>query len=984
MDTADFLARVLADGSYINISYNYGTGTPISRARMFRRDQLGKAAGYAKFMARLGNDVFHSQATFINATEVTPQGKETHLEGERKAHNAENLKTFWIDLDVKRPGDKKDLAKCFATQHDAALWLRSFVSNVGLPDASIVVNSGYGLHVYWILEDQMPSADWLPYGRAFAEALRQNGLPEGWGYSSDNVRLLRPPGTFNQKSGSPVDVTVRKARNDVPNKTMLDALQPFMGLGHVPNAPNAAAGQRAANNASVLAGGSNVVAFRGAAVPNMNAMVAATTPATMQPRFFREMAAPGGCEQVRQSLAEGGKNDNRHLWYLGMLTAAVFCTDGVDYIHPIGDQHPAYTHASTESEYARAIVEKAQKNVGFPSCSKFHAERPATCVGCKHWNVIKSPLDIATLKGAMPVGFRCQNGLVQLLKKNDNGAYWETIFEGEISDPRLDKIASGHGLSFKYTLHGKEHPIFIEMTNLKLDTLYPMLARQHLDVPHGKEVDTRKLMQSLSQQLRAASQIRHEHIEPFGWITKGAEHTGFAVAGTLYRPDGSEEPAPGGDTELVEHYRVQGDFTQWQKAATFVLDKRPDLQVVVAASFAAPLVGLTGNKGLILSAWSTASGVGKTSALDLAQGVWGSFKATMSLKDTENSAGYKLGQIHSLPAFWDEMQGSVDTAEQFVQFIFQVTQGKEKSRLNANSELRKSAEWETMLTACANSPLMDRVIRATQGTEAGALRVFEFKIDHPPMAQDARASRITRAPRQHYGHAGREYARYISAKHADILKMLDIETNTIGIATGATQAERFHVATMTTLLIGAKIARHLGFYDFDISAIRRHLYETLDRLRVHRSYSVLANNKGYDVEQIFSQFMSLHQSHRVITKSFVSGNVKATVIDIPEDRKLCSIHISQTDAIIRIERDTLVRYLEKSGLSPSDFIEKLKLSLGATEDRSVLGGGTRWATGRLKVLNVPIVGPDMEASYLFDTGETPTQRSTANALKRPD
>jgi len=43
---------------------------------------------------------------------------------------------------------------------------------------------------------------------------------------------------------------------------------------------------------------------------------------------------------------------------------------------------------------------------------------------------------------------------------------------------------------------------------------------------------------------------------PFGWATKSGDgYAGFAVGGSLYRPDGTEELAPGGDPEVTAMFR---------------------------------------------------------------------------------------------------------------------------------------------------------------------------------------------------------------------------------------------------------------------------------------------------------------------------------------------------------------------------------------------------------------------------------------------
>jgi hypothetical protein len=80
------------------------------------------------------------------------------LKAVRKAANATWLKAIWIDCDVK-PGDPKH----YHTMSEAFDALDAFRDKVGLPFPSMIVNSGGGLHVYWISDTPMSPDEWRPY-----------------------------------------------------------------------------------------------------------------------------------------------------------------------------------------------------------------------------------------------------------------------------------------------------------------------------------------------------------------------------------------------------------------------------------------------------------------------------------------------------------------------------------------------------------------------------------------------------------------------------------------------------------------------------------------------------------------------------------------------------------------------------------------------------------------------------------------------------
>jgi len=70
------------------------------------------------------------------------------------------------------------------------------------PHPSMVVRSGSGLHCYWSLWTPASPDEAEGANRRLAHAL------EGDMRATDAARILRPPGTFNHKTGKPVPVTV--------------------------------------------------------------------------------------------------------------------------------------------------------------------------------------------------------------------------------------------------------------------------------------------------------------------------------------------------------------------------------------------------------------------------------------------------------------------------------------------------------------------------------------------------------------------------------------------------------------------------------------------------------------------------------------------------------------------------------------------------------------------------------------------------------
>ena len=118
----------------------------------------------------------------------------------RKAEDAQFLRSFFIDLDVGE--EKAAVGRGYATQGDAQSALQAFLPRVGLPPP-VVVNSGTGVHAYWLFDQDIPAAEWKPYAEKFKTLCLENDLHIDPVVTADLARILRCPETFNQKTDPP-------------------------------------------------------------------------------------------------------------------------------------------------------------------------------------------------------------------------------------------------------------------------------------------------------------------------------------------------------------------------------------------------------------------------------------------------------------------------------------------------------------------------------------------------------------------------------------------------------------------------------------------------------------------------------------------------------------------------------------------------------------------------------------------------------------
>ncbi len=980
MELSQFLARTVSPGGHICVAVNkVPVGGPKQFLdRMFPERAYADAANYLRYASSQGWDAYHAQGSYKLAEQVKKKdgtlifdarGKPI-MSGKRSKENVASLRSFWIDMDVARPGDGKDAKTVYATAKDATTWLKQFVTATGLPMPNQMVCSGYGLHAYWLLEDPILEHLWTPYALAFKAAMLEHGFTGDSGITGDAARLLRPAGTLNMKTGVgvPVFAIDRVTRGEYPNQMILATLQKWVGQG----VQAVAVGR--VQTAGALAGGSVSPLFAGQALPNMNAAAANGIQQDTRARYFQRISIE--CQQAKQTLAARGNGDPYPLWYLSWIAALTFCADGDQYVHIIGDGDPRYTATETDAAWAQAQAERKNKGLGWPSCLHIERARPGGCNGCPHRGKINSPVALGVQDGDLPIGYRRNNGCIEhAAGKNEDGSWkWVEVIQGDFHTPVLEDLPNNpYHLQVIYERAGMTYPISVTSVQLSDDpgAIARMLNNQKTTVLRPKAVLTGDFLMAWINKLRDLRMARTEKIYPYGWAENQGVDIGFAYDSKLYRQDGRTDPVSGGDPQVSAMYHPQGDLAKWQSAAQFVIDGKPELQAVVCTAFGAPLMHYTGQKGLMVSVWSGPSAVGKSSALDVGRSVWGSRATRNTLGDTDNAAFAKIGHVRNLPSYWDEMRVDDENMRGTINKIFQLVEGREKARMGPDTKLRVSGSWETLVVAASNKSLMDIVAEETQGTDAGTLRLFEFQLRGPVMAQNARASIIVDTLTNHYGRAGEWYAQIIGRKADKVRGIVAIENDRVNNDLTPEIGERFYVAGVTAMMAGAQIAHHAGIIKFDLQGLRDYLYQTFRELRSYRNGNVIVSGRMLDHEIAFAKFMQQTISSRLITDRFGVNGQSVRTIHVNQNIKSISVQISLSDDAMRIDRSALYSWARDNNLSGRTLVEDMQKHWNALVGRFAIGTGTVYSSGAGHAIQIPMSHPAVQGYRWIDPNARP-------------
>lgn len=878
-----------------------------------------------------------------------------YLAATRLAQNAVEHKSFYLDIDVKEGA--------YASQKDAIVALTEFLRSTGLPLPTAVVSTGSGgMHCHWIVEKPIPTSEWKPYAHALANAVVQSGLVADTQCTVDAARILRVPGTFNKKSTTPrpVEFLCQMLGSDYPNDLIYDKLKPYLS---------------AVRPSGVISTGASLPAsFQGAVGNSVVPLdtLGAGISREGRPVILGDVAKE--CAFVADALKTGGANYSNPLWNLTTLLAT-FTENGRDNAHDMSKGHATYTVEETDALFTRKLTERANGNIGWPQCRTISASGCTACASCPHFGAGKSPLHFGRASPMSMVSasdlpgmyFRDTNNLVYMNKTADDGTSIAqlvspyTITNGWIQD-RPWTLFFNSDLTKS---HSRQIRLPFEVIDRK-DAMVRCLGEQGFAVKNKDAPALGEFFMSWIQELR---KIKSSVVSaaPFGWMVENGKETGFTYGGKVFTPTG-DRVASNPDPNLAEQYNPKGDIAPWLKAVKMITDqRRPQLDTLLAASFAAPLIRFTGQSGALVSAYSSESGIGKTSALKVAQAVWADpVRALQALDDTNASVINKAGELKSLPLFWDELK-TEDDVTKFVKLAFQITGGKEKSRMTAHVTQRAVGTWETMVTVASNDTLVDQIINVTKQTAAGVYRLFEFVVTPGVIGQisHSEASRIVHGTYDNYGHAGLIYSKFLGENHASIKAQVAKTMDTFEAKCNGKADERFWFACAGTLFLGAYYANHLGLTQIDLAALKGFLVKNIDHMRFIRSQHGSDVKDAKNVEDVLTQFMSAHMArHTLWTDKMAIGAGRPPKAKIIRDSTRLDgvyIHIATETGVMRMSSTRLSEWLRDRGYSRMLFIQELKDKFGFKEQPGVsMGGGTDYATGKQYCLEVMFSGTPMQ------------------------
>jgi hypothetical protein len=928
---------------------------------------IHRAQKDALYWALKGHCVYLSQGMYRNAG----QPGYPYPRADRTYPNLVACKNLYMDVDVKQGG--------YASTAEVAAAVKGFIVWAKLPWPTVIVGSGSGgWHVYWTLNVACDRAEHANMAGKLIAAGVEYGLLFDRQCTRDATRLLRIAGTWNFKHADDntpaTDVTLEYCGNDhIDIDHMRDRLSQFKSVVTHESKPKIGGGVDAHGLAldenDDLTGG----------------MKRDYVPVTIEDTAKY-------CPFIKNTLEVGGTNLVGEPQWHDVLALACHTTNPSEAAHRLSEKNQYYNYDDTEQKLATAQQARADNpNLGPPKCAHIAVERDE-CKTCPHLNLGTTPLALpfklrvnghqytSTFTNAgsnaieLPYGYYQEpNDPMHLVYKYmvDNGKPTDAVVAFEY--PLLPGATLEAGKPFQFTINtiqGEREVTKRFDGDFVADNMSFAKAFAATGLPITvKPVDlSRNFMASYIQLLQRKEDTLIT-VPAFGWSLDKNNDMGFAFAGEFVSPAGTARCAR--PQEGTENYKVMGDRQVWIDLMKLIIDPdRPDLACMVASSFAAPLVSLTGESGLLMGVVSPTSGIGKSTALLGGQSVWSS-PVVGGLSDSVVYTFAKCATLRHLPVFYDEIKGEQQLRD-MTKIAFQLTGGREKGRADRSGKMRKVNEFKTLCGYAANGSIVAGVREEDKGTDASWLRIFEMQgIRLPPTIPNftSRVNDLRIGLDLNHGSIGREYAAYLGQNYKSIYADLARAKADFGRALGADpKVERFWIAAIASTLLAASIANRLGFVKFPIVEMGQFMFSEFKRMKTEMAEDPSDYSKENALLATVGAFLNEKQPRNMVKldKTWTgTGRPPKGYANILNDKidnawgKL-EVQVSGEPTTLRISDAALSEWCSKTKHQKNMLVDSLKRVVNARMSTGMIGSGSRLAGARENVWVIQATGTILE------------------------
>ena len=912
-------------------------------------DEHGKTIKYFKHkafdsVADLETEAQKVAATPLDAYFALGSVLEVKKKEIRKKPNIARLRCFWVDVDVKEEGDH------YRTKREAAEAVKAFMEYNGLP-RPFIVDSGFGLHVYWPMEESIEKAKWEHYAAILKAATEAFGLKADPARTSDCASVLRVPGTVNCKAQPPVPVKASVKGVVVTAKQMLTAIA-------------ASKYDEAKVRTSVTTTGTPAL---GAMPTHLQGGESVNEEATGGVGIDMTEANPkkvvARCQQLTWQ-AKNAEDVEEPQWY-DMVGCLRHADKGTLAVHAMSKQYKGYSEEETD----RKIQQHVEGGVGPTLCETFELHRPGGCDGCPYAGKVKTPLQLGKEMRAAdaptPEPPKLQGVVAETKPLPDPPFPFKRVMvkdRGEVAiaysvlddaDNEDEVIIYDHDLYPEQIIYDEREGKYV----VQLKRYLPQDGWESFTVALGKFYDKRSLSVTLGDLGIMPDVGKVEALVQYmvGYIRELQKHSKAAV---VYAQLGwrDEDRFVLGDRvlfankmEQVDPHRnivnalgwkePRGDLNEWRRV--MAMYEKPGLeafQFAAGVAWAAPLFKFTNFNGMIVSMVGE-KGCGKSSVMHLVNSVWGHKEhGWVDLEhDTMRAFYNKLGVLKNLPVCYDEVTNLDE--DNLSDLCYAISKGQGRQRLNQDGSAKENfGNWQTMMLTTSNSSLHGRLANAKSDASAESVRVFEYYVPSGQIPK-ATADETLDLLNYNYGLAGDLFMAEVLKDPGAVRERIKFWTRYMEDHAKVTSGERFWAAGPACVLAGYEVANRVGLTNVNIQKVAAFSTKVINNMR-----GLVAENTRTPVN-IVADYLNTHLTSMLVLNSEPLDGRLAMVAQEPKHSLRVRYEVWNSQAYV--DRTHFREYCASKAVDWASLKSNLKKQgILLDEKRMVLGKGTAWKTAQ--------------------------------------
>lgn len=778
---------------------------------------------------------------------------------QRTADNALYVRALAIDIDC---GDGKP----YKTQRHGLRALLAFLDQTELPQPA-VVSSGYGLHVYWPLNADVPVSEWRVVGERMKRLCTRHNLSIDPVIGANAAQVLRVPGTRNWKKDTPVDVQVLVWPDAAPY-----ALEPI-----------ATYLKETVNGHDLLA---TPVQLEGKPLTGSGLTLIQNSTYHFKKLWNRTLEGKG-CKQLEWYWLNANKTATEGVWR-PLLSIAKHCVDGVSAMQRLTAMHPR-PHSEVESKWA--------KEEGPWGCDKFDANNPGVCGQCQYKGKVTNPLALArellvdnqekeVVVPITPTPAATQINYRRPLPPKGfsfgkNGGVYAKV-QGKTDEESYDAEVLPYDL-FVNEIFAQEEGGRVQLVANRPDRTKVFLVSSEVFSSKDKTLSALANEAILPTDPKSGALLYtylHKAVadfvfnkgdrnapEAYGWQKRSG---GFVLGQLEYMPDGTIKPAPNPALQNLNGITQPfGSLDTWKKIVKVFIDKQEyNVLLGFCVALGAPLMRLSGHNFLLINMSSHQSGSNKSNTLRLAASVYGHPEQYWVHPETSaGTAQVRMSMLGNLPIVIDELttklRNKAESTRWIEDFLMSgsLGKGKERQQQRGGVEQTQHGGWQTLALFSSNMSFNEALLARRLKTSAENMRMLEIDM-HKTATFSLDEQTLLAELKNNYGHAGVKYINWLVQNQDVARKKVDEINRALFLTCKMDSQERFWQAGIACMLAGATLFGK-GYADvMDLPLAK--LAEKAQRLILDtRAY--LSGNETTTTD-VFSAYMENNYGRMVVVK----------------------------------------------------------------------------------------------------------------------